>query len=112
MPDDCEVVIGGDCWICHKCNRVWPEEVAKCLICGMESARCVECGTLLELDELKHIWMEYDPDFLDDDDEKEEYIGLMCESCIVAASEIGNLPIIDLDLVDYFSEQGDEEEIS
>ena len=110
MPEGYEVVIGESCWICNDCNRVWPEEITECTICGMLSGKCVECGTLLSMEELKHIWMEYDPDFLEEGDETEVYIGLMCENCITAAVEPTQIPIVHLAPEDF--EDGDEEDIS
>jgi hypothetical protein len=55
--------------------------------------KCVECGEEFALEELKHIWMEYDPAYLEEGDETSTYVGLMCKDCLKAASEMCGMPV-------------------
>ena len=82
----------------------------------MITDRCVDCDDEFELEELSHVWMEYEPDDLEEGDEPNEYVGLHCAPCLKAASELCDMPIVSLDDADSIIEGfgltvTDEEEI-
>lgn len=58
--------------------------------------KCVECGEEFTLEDLSHVWMEYDPDDLEEGDEEEVYAGLVCKECLKAAAEAFDTPITHL----------------
>ena len=66
--------------------------------------KCVECGEEFAIEELSHVWMEYDPEDLEEGDETSTYTGLVCKDCLEAASKLLDTPITIVG-------QGDEEEI-
>ena len=66
--------------------------------------KCVECSEEFTLDKLNHVWMEYDEDYLEEGDEPNEYIGVMCKPCLAAAGAMCDMPVVQMN--------PDEEEIS
>lgn len=67
--------------------------------------KCVECDEEFALEELSHVWMEYDPEDLEEGDETCTYAGLVCKDCLEAASKLFDTPVTIVG-------QGDEEEIA
>jgi hypothetical protein len=62
----------------------------------MLTDKCVECRDEFELEDLSHVWMEYEPDDLEEDDEPNEYVGVMCQPCLDAASAMCDMPVIQI----------------
>ena len=66
--------------------------------------KCVDCGKTFAIDELRHVWMDYEPDDLEEGDEPDVYCGLHCKACLKTAGKLTDSPIIDLDDVDSIIE--------
>ena len=64
---------------------------------------CVSCGNEFPIDELSHVWMDYDPDYLEEGDEESVYAGLVCKKCLKEAAKL--MPVMRI-------ESTDEEEIA
>lgn len=60
----------------------------------MPKDKCVECGKEFSVAELHHVWMEYDEDYLEEGDEPNEYVGVMCKPCLDAASAMCDMPVV------------------
>ena len=79
------------------------------------SDKCVDCGEEFAIEDLSHVWMQYDPDDLEEGDEPDVYVGLHCAPCLKIASEMCDMPVVNLDDADSIIEGlglTDEEEIS
>ena len=78
---------------------------------------CVDCCGEFVIGDLSHVWMDYDPEDLEEGDEESTYVGLHCAPCLQAASELCDMPIINLNDADSIIEGfglavTDEEEIA
>ena len=59
--------------------------------------KCVDCGETFSIDKIYHVWMDYDPDSLEEGDEPNVYCGLHCKTCLDAAGKMCDMPVVNLD---------------
>lgn len=62
----------------------------------MTTDRCVECDDEFELEELRHVWMEYEPGDLEEGDAPNDYVGVLCQPCLDAASAMCDMPVVQV----------------